>query len=529
MMAQSNSNSLYKYSQIAADHFRLIELKSLTPVLDIGLADYSDHSSTTYHAVSYAWGLESNTGGILCNGRQFKITPHLVAGLQIIFQHHRDTRLWVDSICIDQGSGQEKAEQVAKMHHIYRKAEGVYVWLGKEEDRSDEIMNSIKNVHVPDQSLRGDDDETLVRLLNIKFESPKLFEASDFKAIAALGRRSWFKRLWVFQECYFARSLTFFCGGMQVEGDQFLKVLNNLTINSFGPVEPPGINEEDDLFGGFTALKEVMKIKADQDSYRKARTFFDYVVLGRNRLAKEPVDHIYAVFGITEEWDNVYQRHLKVDYSQEAREKYWQLYTAYGKVAMVEESNLRLLSIVDSIQRPNELPSWCPNLHSRMSLTSLGEDCSYAAGWPWAGHGKTSSSPNGCRRHSNFLGQEHNHASVSLSSDMISVWGASIGHIAEIGMPRNWDLDMYSDDLVKVKPLAEALLVWFSASEEFCKSHYHGPSNSLGVWHRVLVGGGNRSRRPPRIDLEITSEAYQSTETEPSGVGDDMVARDQGN
>ena len=38
--------------------------------------------------------------------------------------------LWIDQICIDQGSTAEKGDQVAIMGEIYRGASEVLIWLG---------------------------------------------------------------------------------------------------------------------------------------------------------------------------------------------------------------------------------------------------------------------------------------------------------------------------------------------------------------------------------------------------------------
>src|SRR5438034_5002562 len=264
------------------------------------------------------------------------------------------------------------------MHHIYRKTQGVYVWLGREEDGSDEVMDAIKNLKIPAQPELSD-VEFMLKLLRIKSESPKLFDVSLFNPLVALSRRSWFQRLWVVQEYYYGKSVKFFCGRKQVDGAKFIETLKNLTIHSFGSAELPTTADEDALFSGFQALKELEKIKEAQSGGREGPSFFNFVVLGRERLAKEPVDHIYAVFGMAGKFDKVYQKEIPVDYSEEARAKYWRLYGIFGKIALLQEPNLRLLSIVSSRERPDGLPSWCPNLHSSMVMNDMSAECSYRA------------------------------------------------------------------------------------------------------------------------------------------------------
>lgn len=95
--------------------------------------------------------------------------------------------MWIDAICINQTSDKEKSTQVAKMHHIYNKAQSVYVWLGKEKDGSDEAMDAIKDLKIPARPQLSN-VESLLKLLKIKTESPKLFDDSLFNPLAALSR-----------------------------------------------------------------------------------------------------------------------------------------------------------------------------------------------------------------------------------------------------------------------------------------------------------------------------------------------------
>lgn len=528
--------SAYVYSPLAEDHFRVIEITSLEPTISVLLVDYPDDSPPDYYALSYAWGLESNTEQILCNGKILRVSPHLHEGLRSVCVSLASTRLWIDAICINQTSDKEKSTQVAKMHHIYRKAQSVYVWLGKEEDGSDEAMDAIKNLKIPAQPQLSN-VEFLLKLLKIKTESPKLFDDSLFNPLAALSRRSWFQRLWVVQEYYYGKSVQFFCGCKQVGGAKFIEALRNLTINSFGNVELPRTADEDALFSGFQALKDLEKTKDAQSSGREGPSFFNFVVLGRERLAKEPVDRIYAVFGMAGNFDEVYQKEIPVDYSEEARAKYWRLYSTFGKIALLQEPNLRLLSIVSSRERPDELPSWCPNLQSPMVMSDMYAECSYSAGWPWVSHAPLSGFRD-CTGHPHFKGKEHNYVSVSSNSNTISIWGARLGRISAVGQPRRWDLDMYTDDVSRAKPFAKAVLRWLSDGKRFCGEHCKNEAAALHIWNEVLVGAGNKTRRPgnnsdssekiiikPREDIEIPGDSDNALDSQSAGRSIDRPGR----
>lgn len=131
-MAAQLQHSGYMYALLRDDHFRVIEITSPEPSISVQLTDYRDEATPEYFALFYAWGSEQASETILCCGKPFNVTPHLKEGLRCICTTSRCGRLWVDAICINQGNDREKETQVAKMHHIYRKSKGVYVWLGKE-------------------------------------------------------------------------------------------------------------------------------------------------------------------------------------------------------------------------------------------------------------------------------------------------------------------------------------------------------------------------------------------------------------
>jgi Heterokaryon incompatibility protein (HET) len=486
----------FQYGSLAEHHFRVIEISSINPIITIELADYADNSPPEYCALSYAWGSQANTEEIICNDKVFNVSPHLHEGLRSIGAASPGIRLWIDAICINQTSNVEKASQVAKMHHIYRKAQGVYVWLGKEEHGSDKVMDAINDLEIsPEPELSH--TEMLLKILRIKSETPKLFDVSLFTPLAALSNRSWFQRLWIVQEYYFARSLRLFCGWKQVDGTKFIKTLQNLSMNSFGTTELPIIAKDDALFSGFVGIRSLEKIKISRMDSARNLSFFDLVVLGRTRSAKEPVDHVYALLGMVEELDEVYQKEIPIDYSEDATSHFWKLYIIFGKVALQHERHLRLLSIVSSEERHKKLPSWCPDLRSTMTMSNLNDDSSYRAGWMWDGH-STSSGFQDCSAHNNFKGAEYNHVSVSFDSDIIQILGVALGLVKAIGPRKQWTLDMYTDDISKATPFAKAVLDWLSDCEEFVKQHWKGDETALHIWNEVLVGAGNGKRRPKK-------------------------------
>ncbi|KAK5656912.1 hypothetical protein OQA88_3434 [Cercophora sp. LCS_1] len=493
MDPSTSLNTSYTYTPLGEDSFRVIEIVAVEPTTHVRLVEHPDDDPKVYHALSYAWGTGPNTEIISCDGADFKITTHLRDGLRSIYKALGCTRLWVDAICIDQTSDSEKKTQVAKMHRIYQRAAGVYVWMGTAESRSDDAMDAFNAVEIPHRPPPSR-EELFERVLHLKSGANQLFALELFEPIAALSRRSWFRRLWIAQEYFYGKSVWMVCGDKVLDADKLVKVIRNMSIYSFGD-EEPDVAGQHELFRGYQALMDLDKLKIAQRS-GQTLSFFDFVMLGRNRLAKEPVDRIFAAFGMAEGIDRVYRDQIAIDYSPEARENYWRLYTRFGKIALRHEPKLRLLSLTSSEQRPKELPSWCPNLNSPHDMNPIDDTGVYAAGWP----GKEHMASDTCNRHAGFKSNDESHVSVSLDSgsDAVSFVGVRIGRIAATSGLRRWDADINTENLESIQELASAMLVWLEESEAFCKKHGRhecDPATGRAVWAEILCGATSEARR----------------------------------
>jgi len=88
--------------------------------------------------------------------------------------------IWVDQICIDQSSTQERNHQVRLMSKVYTQASEVLIWLGNEANNSHKGKKKLKLSH------RG--------------------------VMTSLLSRQYWGRLWIVQEVFLAKSLTLMCG-----------------------------------------------------------------------------------------------------------------------------------------------------------------------------------------------------------------------------------------------------------------------------------------------------------------------------
>jgi hypothetical protein len=108
----------------------------------------------------------------------FDVTDNLHEALLELRNHTLERTLWVDAICINQTTLEEKERQIKIMSKVYGQAARVIVWLGEAATDSDQALDTIR-IAGSETSYRSPDNETIK------------------KPILALLQRQWFRRIWV--------------------------------------------------------------------------------------------------------------------------------------------------------------------------------------------------------------------------------------------------------------------------------------------------------------------------------------------
>lgn len=89
-----------------------------------------------YQALSYTWGTASSGKEIYLNGEvALPLTDNLFNALRRLRGHFKKLTLWVDAICINQASIEERGDQVSFMDRIFGNAISVIIWLGEPAQR----------------------------------------------------------------------------------------------------------------------------------------------------------------------------------------------------------------------------------------------------------------------------------------------------------------------------------------------------------------------------------------------------------
>ncbi|KAI0974172.1 heterokaryon incompatibility protein-domain-containing protein [Xylaria arbuscula] len=87
-----------------------------------------------YEPLSYVWGDPTRTHSFTCDGKTLGLTQSLHHALKRLRKTDGNRRIWVDQICINQNDFTERGKQVRFMNRIYKCADHVLVWLGKDEE-----------------------------------------------------------------------------------------------------------------------------------------------------------------------------------------------------------------------------------------------------------------------------------------------------------------------------------------------------------------------------------------------------------
>lgn len=150
------------------------------------------------------------------------ITPNLWSALIHLHKTRPEFQaIWIDAICINQKDEDEKSAQVPIMNLIYGHAKSVIVWLGPEDKRSENpklVADVVEALHRQEEAREGFCEQMLGMTWNGSFEefpAPKYIRDLSFEhwfAVRNFLRRSYFQRMWIFQELVVAEKIVVTCG-----------------------------------------------------------------------------------------------------------------------------------------------------------------------------------------------------------------------------------------------------------------------------------------------------------------------------
>jgi len=411
--------SRYEYSYLETGYIRLLHILSVTPQVRVQVevahldADPASHDAPVYAALSYLWGDDRPFGRVIIepSGCYVDITRNLA----ICFAHldaFVGTKIWIDALCINQHSDEEKSRQVARMASVYERAAKVLLWLGPSADGSDAAMEGIARyggaalraglLSLEKEALMGwpdvGDDPAcvctrdavlalMVTASEVEGDDKRAVERFPRLAFAALTHREYFNRVWVKQEITLARKAVALCGHSQVDAESFhaatlfygmLNVWETSEWRAGRQVRLPGPFSMEEVMAAPGGPWSLMKKLADHPAvgaFFAARRKFQrtggrlplyellhtsYVRSGGTGLrCGNPRDKIYGLLGMA---NDVEVLGICIDYSKTPDEAYEQVARA-----LISKGHVDIFKWCRS--RHVQPPTWVPNFREEITYT----------------------------------------------------------------------------------------------------------------------------------------------------------------
>jgi hypothetical protein len=278
-----------------------------------------------YETLSYSWGDPVFTYPLKCNSSTLLIT----SSLSIILHHLRLSDcprvLWIDAICINQASNEDKVQQILTMRNIYARASRVIIWLGPEDETTAPALEML------DRALKEAQLETGLPIPNHKYikgeepdearNSARGFPAFDDKAgwapLLALFSRSWFSRTWIIQEATLADMAVVKVGSREILWQELGFAAQWFGMKGYVSV----------VRGLVPVLLRVLSLwymsrvfcAADGQRYdeNKRTPLLSLLRITRKAKASKPLDRIYGILSLAEE-----EKKFEIDYGKSVRDLY---------------------------------------------------------------------------------------------------------------------------------------------------------------------------------------------------------------
>lgn len=369
----------FKYTDLPEGSFRLLRFvtspaTATSALIECELETVAISSKPIYNALSYTWNNEKSEKIITCNGQHLQVTPSLFEALLVLQAESRHP-IWIDAICIDQSNRIDKERQVPLMGAYYSQAASVIVWLGPSGPYTDLVFEGMNRLLKAFQTISSHVVASKAVLESCSLPGP---DDGIWRGIGDLYSRSWFQRLWTVQEVALAQQTLVYCGSKVVMWHHLAEIAAGVSraglvnlARGFENVDP----SQTDGFSGAMFPDFIAEFRTKYKGY----PLHSALHFARSRQASDTLDKVYAVLGLV---DEDARNQVRVDYSEEARKDLWRVYVNAVRVALTHPNcGLSWLLMEASSQETLQgLPSWCPNLSSRLKAFALPYQFSNAGG-----------------------------------------------------------------------------------------------------------------------------------------------------
>jgi hypothetical protein len=309
-------------------------------------------TKTPYTAVSYCWGNDSLCREITVNGNSVMITRSAFAVLKSLRSHYSSKAVWIDAICIDQRSDEEKGRQIPLMPAIYRGATETVVWLGNSATANLAIA-LVERAFLVDR-INKLISRTFMGIFIPQFEISRASAA----ALRVMLHLPWFERAWVVQEIVRSENVVVRYGSASIEW-QRLSWFTEAMLHNDGLLgminQRCGGKLRMDALRNIQTMNRFALIGAEPQSL-SLLFYLVQMFRGATRFqAKQTKDRIYALLGLQNRQSLIQPDYNKTDaqlYIEVARNH---LSEASCPLDIITHAGLGHESSIIS------LPSWVPD------------------------------------------------------------------------------------------------------------------------------------------------------------------------
>lgn len=275
------------------------------------------------------------------------------------------------------------------MDIIYRRAESVLIWLGKEDEHTGVAIKVLKSLARVSPALT----QTPRRFRSFNTDSFRILDSldklckdlgirdvylQDLLHYAAFLQRKWFTRMWVIQESFFAAATTVFCGEREIEWPaikESSRVISqtgmDTLIKAYVGYATQHSLDVDTIKLPDNRLSNQLIFGSLQSTTGEALKLGQLLYYSRLFEASDPRDKVFAILGLWKftRGDQAGQFDIWPDYSKDVSEVYIEATTS----AIRESGNLDILSLVEGTfcEKICGLPSWIPDYSQGPRMYSI--------------------------------------------------------------------------------------------------------------------------------------------------------------
>lgn len=312
---------------------------------------------TRYDALSYTWGNETGCETVVVDGQRVSVTQNLHSALRHLRYPRRRRVLWVDALCINQDSTEERDAQVRRMGSIYEKARRVVIWLGEETKEVEGALSLIADVASAYRTASG-------------AQAVSRRTRKDFAPVFALLRRPWFQRMWVIQEAVLGHEPILVCGRQTIPWATLQDICRSSAFQELVPLN------ENEVERGIHAVSMIEHGRHENHATyilgKRSKRVRHLGLLSalyetRDFKCKDDRDRIYSLLSIV---TNVGPEDDEVQPNYKA--SVTEVFEAVARWDVEKNQSLEILSYCSGPHpgRP-DLPSWVPDFASLEGTSSI--------------------------------------------------------------------------------------------------------------------------------------------------------------